>query len=934
VTIKQLKEKLKEHEERVEATAQNRAKEKERELQRIFAEKERQLQETQLAVAKKLGEAEHQITSLHSALESVKSELFEVKAKYDEATSAKSDEMEIVMADLERANERAASAERQVERLKQQLAMATENLSQQSQEDLAQHTTASDQAMDILKRSTLEVELATKEKEIAQLVEDVQRLQASLSKLRETTSAQVARLEEELTAKNLAFRALEDKLRTQEDYEEVKRELRVLKSIEFANVTSEEGIPEESKSLEVLLLEKNKFLQTENTHLKVVNSGLTAPATDIDLFTSMAVSDLPGNTHRISTTLSSGRQSPGKNCKLSPDRIALGSNNGQPQSPVTSLHSHMDPRHFAPPMSPFYPFSSSPFHPAFLPLNMVKSEVSSTSGILDTGYVAKTVRELLSIHNIGQRLFAKHVLGLSQGTVSELLSKPKSWDKLTEKGRESYRKMHAWATDDTNVMALKAISPKKVYPLGIPIHYTHSLYPFTIPIHYTHSVYPLGTHPISANNSYKEKEDSATEERIASILSEAQMAMNMKKNVEQLQVSSAVVSSIYHNELNKIRTPSPALPVMSPTIYPALTPPTAPHYAQEHSRKIRDSESRHHSNSSSQSEAASAQEMVTRIYRQELEKLKKAADAAGNIAASSMYAQELDRLNLAQNSTLPLSSSSSRTHHSFLSPLPEVDCPQPSPLALVCRSTRPNGLKLKTEPPDSTSDETASHMNDCGAIDLSKPSPQTSTTPSSSPTSESTPHTGSAFFSVHPRHNGQDSRTSESPQAATQKQHQGSTGGSTFGSTPPTECLSPLQRMQNIANSFASRPHMGLPNAKPLRAVLPPITQEEFDRYANMNTDDLVKKVKETLSQYSISQRLFGESVLGLSQGSVSDLLARPKPWHMLTQKGREPFIRMQIFLEDADSIPKLVASQYRVPPDKLIRSNSRGSNEPGRHTL
>ncbi len=33
-------------------------------------------------------------------------------------------------------------------------------------------------------------------------------------------------------------------------------------------------------------------------------------------------------------------------------------------------------------------------------------------------------------------------------------------------------------------------------------------------------------------------------------------------------------------------------------------------------------------------------------------------------------------------------------------------------------------------------------------------------------------------------------------------------------------------------------------------------------------------------------------------QGSVSDLLARPKPWHMLTQKGREPFIRMKIFLE------------------------------------
>lgn len=39
--------------------------------------------------------------------------------------------------------------------------------------------------------------------------------------------------------------------------------------------------------------------------------------------------------------------------------------------------------------------------------------------------------------------------------------------------------------------------------------------------------------------------------------------------------------------------------------------------------------------------------------------------------------------------------------------------------------------------------------------------------------------------------------------------------------------------------------------------------------------------------------------VLGLSQGSVSDMLSRPKPWSKLTQKGREPFIRMQLWLLD-----------------------------------
>ena len=60
---------------------------------------------------------------------------------------------------------------------------------------------------------------------------------------------------------------------------------------------------------------------------------------------------------------------------------------------------------------------------------------------------------------------------------------------------------------------------------------------------------------------------------------------------------------------------------------------------------------------------------------------------------------------------------------------------------------------------------------------------------------------------------------------------------------------------------------------------------------------------------------------MGLSQGSVSDLLARPKPWHMLTQKGREPFIRMKLFLDDENAVHKLVASQYKIAPEKLMRT-------------
>ena len=38
-----------------------------------------------------------------------------------------------------------------------------------------------------------------------------------------------------------------------------------------------------------------------------------------------------------------------------------------------------------------------------------------------------------------------------------------------------------------------------------------------------------------------------------------------------------------------------------------------------------------------------------------------------------------------------------------------------------------------------------------------------------------------------------------------------------------------------------------------------------------------------------------------------SDILARPKQWDSLTQKGREPFLRMRLFLDDPNAIKQLV---------------------------
>ena len=77
---------------------------------------------------------------------------------------------------------------------------------------------------------------------------------------------------------------------------------------------------------------------------------------------------------------------------------------------------------------------------------------------------------------------------------------------------------------------------------------------------------------------------------------------------------------------------------------------------------------------------------------------------------------------------------------------------------------------------------------------------------------------------------------------------------------------------------------------------------QEFD------TTLITNKVKELLLANNTGQKLFGEAVLGLSQGSVSELLSKPKPWHMLSIKGREPFIRMQLWLNDPANMDKLLA--------------------------
>uniref|UniRef100_A0A665UC44 Protein CASP n=1 Tax=Echeneis naucrates TaxID=173247 RepID=A0A665UC44_ECHNA len=256
VTIKALKEKIREYEQSLKNQAENLAQEKQLQLHNDYAEKERKLQESQDSMSSRLEEAEHKAQSLQTALETTQAELFDLKTKYDEESTAKY---------------RAEAAQREAESLREQLSLSNQSQQLSSPANADPDT---EQATDASSHSSLEAELRAKERETAQLVDDVQRLQASLTKLRETTASQITQLEQQLSSKTSILKELEEKLQKQADYEEL-----------FPFSLDQDS----SKPLEVLLLERNRSLQSESAALRIANTELSGRYAQLQLEFSAAV---------------------------------------------------------------------------------------------------------------------------------------------------------------------------------------------------------------------------------------------------------------------------------------------------------------------------------------------------------------------------------------------------------------------------------------------------------------------------------------------------------------------------------------------------------------------------------------------------------------------------------------------------------------------
>lgn len=269
-----LKSKVEELEEDLEKESNERAIKKEKELSTKFAEKEATLQETQMLVAGKLETVEQRAAELQQQNETARQELFKVRQDTEELLSSKQTELDMLNNDLERLNSRVQADTEEIKELRNEnVSLSKKNSSGGDGDDEDDNGSGMiDANVSELRtaNSGLERDLREKERELGQMVADMSHLQESLKISREHHNTDKSRFETLLTDKSKNADDLESKLHRWRDYDEIKRELTVLKSVEFPEPCESE----KAKSLEVLLLEKNRGLQTENSQLRLQQSDL------------------------------------------------------------------------------------------------------------------------------------------------------------------------------------------------------------------------------------------------------------------------------------------------------------------------------------------------------------------------------------------------------------------------------------------------------------------------------------------------------------------------------------------------------------------------------------------------------------------------------------------------------------------------------------
>ncbi|KAG2306142.1 hypothetical protein Bca52824_025890 [Brassica carinata] len=255
----QMEEKIKEV---VEIKQRNLAEENQKTLE-LLKDREQALQD-------QLRQAKDSVSTMQKLHELAQSQLFELRAQSDEEKATKQSELGLLMDEVERAQTRLLTLEREKGHLRSQLQTANEDTENKNSDNVDSN-------------NMLESSLTAKEKIISELNMEIHNIETALANEREDHVAEIKKLNSLLNKKDTIIEEMKKELQERPSaklVDDLRKKVKILQAVGYNSIEAEDWdaatTGEEMSRMESLLLDKNRKMEHEVTQLKVQLSEKTS----------------------------------------------------------------------------------------------------------------------------------------------------------------------------------------------------------------------------------------------------------------------------------------------------------------------------------------------------------------------------------------------------------------------------------------------------------------------------------------------------------------------------------------------------------------------------------------------------------------------------------------------------------------------------------
>ncbi|KAJ8752747.1 hypothetical protein K2173_007057 [Erythroxylum novogranatense] len=262
-TIRRLEERNRQLEQQMEEKVKELVEIKQRTLAEENQKTLEVLKDREQSLQDQLRQAQESVVNMQKLHELAQSQLFEVRAQSDEERAAKQSEVNLLINEVERAQSRLLSLEREKGVLRSQLQSANEDTGNKKSDNADSN-------------KILENSLIAKEKIISDLNMELHNVETTLANEREQHMVEMKRLNAALNEKEVALEEMKKELQarpTSKLVDDLRKKVKIFQAVGYNSIEAEDWeaatIGEELTKMESLLLDKNRKMEHELTQLKV-----------------------------------------------------------------------------------------------------------------------------------------------------------------------------------------------------------------------------------------------------------------------------------------------------------------------------------------------------------------------------------------------------------------------------------------------------------------------------------------------------------------------------------------------------------------------------------------------------------------------------------------------------------------------------------------